>query len=481
MNVNKDHDAVKDTILLVDDEVDLLTGLKRTIEMALDCTVFTVESARAALDLLSEKSIDLVLADIRMPGMDGIQLLETARRNDPNITMVIMTAYGTIEKAVEAIKFGAYDFIQKPFDEEDLLHLLRKSLERNRLVRENERLMRKVKTIEPFENMVGRSPAMQEIFRTIEMLARTDVTVLLLGETGTGKDLAAQAIHAKSHRGQRPLLTVNCPALPESILESELFGYKKGAFTNASQDKEGLFVTADGGTVFLDEIADLSPSVQTKLLRFLQDKTIQPLGSTESIQVDVRIIAATNQDLSRKMRDRTFREDLYFRLNVASLVMPKLNDIREDIPLLMDHFLKKVSLEQETGKKKLAPEVVRYFMEKDWPGNIRELENTIRGWCAVTAGDTITGRHMPDRSYSQVSVGSDDTRILEPYKTLKTAAIDTFTVGYLRRLLTHTQGNITLAAKISGIKRQSLQKIVKRYNIPVETFRSVDTQWPPKL
>lgn len=471
----REHATAKDTILIVDDETDLLEGLKRTIEMALGCRVLTAQSARAALHVLAKDPIDLVVADIRMPEMDGIQLLESAIKYDPNITMIIMTAFGTIEKAVEAIKFGAYDFIQKPFDEKRLLHLLRNGLERNRLVRENERLIRTVKSIEPFENMVGRSRPLQEVFRTIEMLARTDVTVLILGATGTGKDLAALAIHTKSNRSQNQLVTVNCPALPESILESELFGYKKGAFTNASQDKQGLLVAADGGTVFLDEIGDLSIAVQTKLLRFLQDKTIQPLGGSENRQVDVRIIAATNQDLNQKMMDQSFRQDLFYRLNVATLVMPNLNDIREDIPLLVDHFLEKISIEQGTTKKKLAPEIVRYLMEKDWPGNIRELENSIRGWCAVTTGDTITGKRIPGAVLSKESLGLQETDVSKPYKKLKAAVIHTFTVDYLRRLLAHTQGNITLSAKISGIKRQSLQKIIKRYDIPVESYRNTMT------
>ncbi len=464
--------TAKETILIVDDEADLLAGLKRTIEITLGCRVLTAQSARAALHVLTKDIVDLVMADIRMPEMDGMKLLESALRDDPNLTVVIMTAYGSIEKAVEAIKFGAYDFIQKPFDEKRLLHLLRNSLERNRLVRENERLARKIKSIEPFENIVGRSQPMQEIFRTIEMLARTDVTVLILGETGTGKELAAKAIHAKSSRSRKPFVTVNCPALPENILESELFGYKKGAFTNAGQEREGLLVSADGGTVFLDEIGDLPTSLQTKLLRFMQDQTIKPLGGTESVQVNVRIIAATNQDLIRKMGDHTFREDLYYRLNVASLVMPRLDHIREDIPLLMDHFLTKVSIEQEATKKELAPEVVRYLIEKDWPGNIRQLENTIRGWCAVTAGDTITGRRIPGAVSFQTSAVPQETDVSKPYKKLKAAAIHTFTVEYLRQLLAHTQGNITLSAKISGIKRQSLQKIIKRYDISVESYRN---------
>lgn len=461
-----------DTILIVDDEKDLVRGLARTVETSIECRVITADSAQAALEKLADFAVDLVLADIRMPGMDGLALLKEIKRFDPSITVIIMTGYGSIEGAVEAIKMGAYDFIQKPFDEKRLRHLLEKGLELNRLVRENARLMQRVREREPYADMVGQSQPLLHVFDTIEMLAKTDVTVLILGETGTGKELAAKAIHAKSNRGAMPLVTVNCPALPESILESELFGYRKGAFTNADRDNEGLFNQADGSTIFLDEIGDISSSVQTKLLRFLQDKKIRPLGAGKSHAVDARIIAVTNQDLKQKMEQNQFRNDLYYRLNVATVTMPPLRDIKEDIPFLVAHFLKRIAREQKTEPKKVAAGVVNGLMKKDWPGNIRELENTIRGWWAVTPGDVINGA-PPDRP-CKVPVGIVADALEKPYKALKEEAIESFTREYLDRLLKKTSGNISLSADISGIKRQSLQKIIKRYHVKVDDYRDQD-------
>lgn len=460
-----------DTVLIVDDEKDLLHGLERTIKMSIDCRVLAAENGETALRLLDKQAVDLVLADIRMPGMDGISLLQKIQKIDPSITVIIMTAYGTIQQAVDAIKAGAYDFIQKPFNEERLMHLLQKGLELNRLVRENARLTAKMREREPFVSLVGKSRPMLRIFQTIDMLAQTDVTVLVLGETGTGKELAAQAIHAKSSRAVNPMVTVNCPALPESILESELFGYRKGAFTNADHDKEGLFAQAHGSTIFLDEIGDLSSSVQTKLLRCLQDKKIQPLGGRRSIAVDARIIAATNQDLKQKMEQKQFREDLFYRLNVATLVMPPLREITDDIPLLVGHFLKKIGFEQNTPPKKIAPRVMNELMRKDWPGNIRELENTIRGWCAVTPGDRIENRDFFNDARTDAASAQPD-EFIKTYKELKEEAIESFTMEYLNRLLEYTQGNVTLSAQISGIKRQSLQKIIKRYQVAADQYRN---------
>ena len=461
-----------DTILVVDDEKDLVRGLQRTVEMAIDCRVITADNARTALEKLTDHAVDLVLADIRMPGMDGITLLKEVKRFDASITVIIMTGYGSIEAAVEAIKMGAYDFIQKPFEEKRLLHLLEKGLELNRLVRENARLTQRVREREPYVNMVGQSRPMLHIFDTIEMLAKTDVTVLIQGETGTGKELAAKAIHIRSARGDRPLVTVNCPALPESILESELFGYCKGAFTNADRDNQGLFRQADGSTIFLDEIGDISSSVQTKLLRFLQDKQIRPLGSGKSHEVDARIMAVTNQDLKRKMEQNLFRKDLYYRLDVATLTMPPLREIKEDIPILVEHFLKRIAGEQNTEPKKIAPEVVNALMQKEWPGNIRELENTIRGWWAVTPGTVITG--APQSAAPHDYAGVMPELLEKPYKTLKEEAIEAFTLEYLYKLFKKTKGNISLSAEISGIKRQSLQKIIKRYNVKVDQYRNQD-------
>jgi DNA-binding NtrC family response regulator len=458
-----------DTVLIVDDETDLLHGLQRTISNEIGCRVLTSENAAEALNLIHAQPVDVVLADIRMPGMDGLALLEAVKAFDPAITVIMMTAYGTIEKAVQSIKSGAYDFIQKPFDEDRFIHMIKKGLELNRLVRENARLMRQVNHLAPFGNLEGRSRPMLAVRSSIQMLAGSDVTVLILGETGTGKDLAARMIHDLSSRRANPMVVVNCPAIPESILESELFGYRKGAFTNANTDKKGLFDEAHGGTILLDEIGDIPPSVQAKLLRVLQDKTVQPLGDTISHEVDVRIIAITNQDLARRMNEHRFREDLYYRLNVATLTMPPLREMKEDIPLLLEHFLKKVACEQNIQKKRISPEMLNELCNRDWPGNVRELENAIRGLCAMTSEPIITFDPMP--ASGQGASQADGRDLARPYKELKQKAIEDFTFDYLLRLLEYTQGNVSLSAQISGIKRQSLQKIIKRYKIPIDRFR----------
>lgn len=460
-----------DTVLVVDDERDLLSGLERVLSMEIGCRVLTAVNGVDALAMVREDAVDVILADIRMPEMDGLSLLEAVREIDPSITVVIMTAYGTIEKAVAAIKAGAYDFIQKPFDEDRLVHMLRKGLELNRLVRENTRLMRKVGKMGLFEDIVGKSPPMLKVYDTIQMLARSDVTVLILGETGTGKDLAAQAIHRLSSRSGKPMITVNCPAIPAPILESELFGYRKGAFTGADGNKSGLFDEAHGGTILLDEIGDIPPEIQTKLLRVLQDKKIQPLGATESLTVDVRIITATNQNLARKIAENRFREDLYYRLCVATLTMPPLREIREDIPLLAEHFLAKAAQEQNIEEKRISQEGLEMLMKRDWPGNIRELENTIRGLCATTPGNILCSDRPRDGAKDLLPELEEKT-ISAPYKELKEKTIREFTLRYLRRLLEQTKGNVSLSAEISGIKRQSLQKIIKRYGIETEKYRS---------
>ena len=458
------------TILIVDDETDLLSGLQRAITMEMDCRVSVAENGIQAMEQLRSQPVDLVLADIRMPVMDGLELLKAVGELDPAITVLIMTAYGTIERAVSAIKHGAYDFIKKPLDMGRLMHLLRKGLERNQLVRENNRLMRSLAAGGHLSNLVGQSPPMRQVQALVKMLAQSDVTVMIQGETGTGKDLAAQAIHGLSGRAGRPMVTVNCPALPVNILESELFGYRKGAFTDARKDKTGLFQQAHGSTIFLDEIGDLNLEVQTKLLRILEDKRVQPLGAVESQSVDVRIIAATNQDLEKKMKQGEFRDDLYYRLRVATLTMPALRDIRPDIPLLAEHFLRRCAQEQQTAPKTVTADVMAYLMTHAWPGNVRELENKIRGWYAVTPGPVIAMDQVRGavKLCSTMAAPSDLKR---PYKDLKAAAIEAFTCDYIHRLLEHTRGNITLAARISGIKRQSLQKIINRHGIRVKRYR----------
>ena len=299
---------MKKKILVVDDEKDLLDLLKRSLEPDLKCEVSTAVSGEAALHCLVKQNYDLVLADIRMPGMDGLELLELIKRETPRQTVVMMTAFGRIDMAVEAMKRGAYDFITKPFDHEALLLRLEKALERSELMRENQRLLAAFSESDGFNGMIGESPDMHKVFQTIRMVAQTDLTVLITGESGTGKDLAARAIHKLSNRRNKPFIAVNCPTVPENILESELFGYKKGAFTHATQNKTGLFEEAHTGTIFLDEIGDITPRIQTKMLRVLQEKQIKTLVSNNSIHVDIRIIASTNQNLKEKIHNGYFRE-----------------------------------------------------------------------------------------------------------------------------------------------------------------------------
>jgi len=461
----------KDTILVVDDETDLVHGLRRTLSLEIDCRILTAENGVQALDILSKTAVDVVLADVLMPQMDGLTLLERIKSRDPAVTVIIMTAYGTIEKAVEAIKKGAYDLIQKPLDEERLIHLLSKGLDLNRLVRENARLTEAMSRREAFGSMVGQSRPMRKVFEKINMLAQSDVTVLIRGDTGTGKDLAAQAIHKLSRRGRRSLITVNCPALPETILESELFGYRRGAFTHAMADHAGMFDQANGSSIFLDEIGDLTLPVQTKLLRVLQGKEIRPLGSNRSHLVDTRILAATNQDLELKIAQQRFREDLFYRLNVATLTLPPLDAIREDIPLLVAHFLERVACEQDKAKKNVAPEVLDRLMGREWPGNTRQRENLIRGWYAVIPEATITRRHLAADTCPPASQAGV-INLNEPYRNLKAQAIESFTLEYVGQLLARTGGNVSAAAQLSGMKRQSLQKIIKRYGIDVQQLRS---------
>jgi DNA-binding NtrC family response regulator len=340
---------MKRSILIVDDEQDLLDLLKRSLAPDLDCRVETAPSGTEALKRLSEDTFDLVIADIKMPGMDGLELLEIIKRKDPEQTVVMMTAYGEIDTAVGAIRSGAYDFITKPFEHDALVLRLEKALERSTLIRENLRLHQACSPLPAFQDLVGKSAIMQRLYETIQMAAKTDLTVLITGESGTGKDLTCRALHALSPRSRGPFVAVNCPTVPENILESELFGYRKGAFTHATENRIGLFQEAQGGTIFLDEIGDISPTIQTKLLRVLQEKEIKPLGDTRSITVDVRIIASTNQNLDAKIKKGEFREDFFYRLNVLPIRLPSLREHREDIPLIANHLLKLRSMDRRSA------------------------------------------------------------------------------------------------------------------------------------
>ncbi len=462
-----------ETVLIVDDKVDMLKFLERIITRELNTGVLCAQSAMEALKIIKANRADVVLTDIRMPEMDGITLLKHIKEWDDSITVIMMTAYGTIDTAVESLKLGAYDFITKPFDENRLLHILKKSLEHHSLIEKNLDLQRKIQEKELQEYLIGGSPQLRKVMETIKLVAKTDVTVLITGETGTGKDLAAKTIHSLSQRSNKPFIAINCPTLPESILESELFGYKKGAFTNATQDKKGLFEVAQHGTIFLDEIGDIPPAIQTKLLRVLQEKEIKPLGDTSTLKVDVRVIASTNQNLEDKIRAGQFRDDLYYRLNVVSIRMPALRDIKEDIPLIANHFLSLYCKELGRPEKEFSTETVKILISKDWNGNVRELQNTIKRAVIFSSRRTIEPQDLDMAIPSMPcpeEVMEDIARL--SYSAARKKVLERFSVQYLTYLLKETQGNVTLSAKKAGIERQSFQYLMKKYGLTSTDFRS---------
>jgi len=459
-------------VLIVDDEPDMLHLLKRSLEPDLNCRVDTTPSAQTAIRMLSQTAYDLLLADIKMPVMSGLELLEIVKAEHPELTVVMMTAYGHVEMAVEAMKRGAYDFITKPFEHEALIIRLEKALERSALIRENSRLQRVCSKDAAFENLVGNSPKMQRVYETIQTISTTDLTVLITGPSGTGKDLTARALHSLSDRRNRPYIAVNCPTIPENILESELFGYKKGAFTHATQDRAGLFQEAHTGTIFLDEIGDVSPAIQTKLLRVLQEKEVKPLGDAKPVKVDVRIIASTNQILKEKIRIGEFREDFYYRLNVLPIELPALNKHSEDIPLIANHLLEKHCAKMNKPLKRLSSELLKIFMNMPWEGNVREMENLIMRGILFSTSDKIMPHEVGLAGHERFDTRAGDRFEGLPYRQAKSKTLEQFNHTFIGELLTLNKGNVTQAARQGGLERQALQQIMKRYGIKADTYRS---------
>ncbi len=464
---------MKAKILAVDDEKDMTRLLQRTLEPEINCRVSVAFSAKMALSILEQEAFDLVICDIRMPGMDGFELLGQIKTNYPDLTVVMLTAFGNIVSAVKAIKKGAYDFIPKPFDQDEIIFKIQKALERSLLLKENKRLLtqREIGS----SQLIGKSEPMQRVFDQINLVASSDVTVLLTGESGTGKDLTAKAIHTLSPRKDKPFIPVNCPTIPELILESELFGYKKGAFTNATRDKDGLFQEADKGTIFLDEIGDIGTSIQTKLLRVLQEKEIKPLGDTKVIKVDVRIIASTNRNLKQKIADHEFREDFFYRLNVLPIELPPLRDRITDIPILAEHLVAKHCKKLKKKSKSISQDVMDLLMKQPWPGNVRELENILVQGILYSKKNIID---LPDIPLKDISRGKSTFKGFDkncitalPYKEAKEKMLHEFNHDYIGAKLSVNKGNITQAAKQCNMDRQALQQIIKRFNIDPENFR----------
>lgn len=451
------------SVLLVDDEKDFVDGLVRIINRYFKVRCFKAYSAQDALEIIDNNNINIVLTDLRMPGLSGLDLVKKIQSRNKDITCLVLTAYGSIESAVEAMRAGAYDFLTKPISPEQLKLVLGKVLERSKILEENRRLRKKVFASCLGGEIVGESKAIQTLKEQILAVAETDFTVLIRGESGTGKELVARKIHELSKRGKENLFTVNCPAIPTTLLEGELFGHVKGAFTGAQQNYEGLLKRADGSTVLLDEIGDIGLEVQAKLLRFLQEKEIKPVGGSKSFQVDVRILASTNQPLEEKIKEGTFREDLFYRLNVLEIRVPALRERREDIPLLATYFVQRTCTELQLEEKELSPEVLTYLTNRDWPGNVRELQNFVRRLVVFSKNKLISAEVV---NLVEMDTKLDKEDIL-PYKAYKKKVLDDFTRTYFQKVLEKTRGNISQAARLSGIERVSLQKIIKRVGLKV--------------
>jgi len=466
-------------VLIVDDERDMLNLLAKVLSKKGGCQVSTASSAEEALEAIRLEPPDAVLTDIKMPGMDGLAFLQALQQIDASVTAIVMTGYGTIEMAVQALKDGAYDFIEKPFDNERILRTIRRALERTRLLRENVQLHHRLCDQDHRHGFVGRSKVLNRTLELLGRVAQSDITVLIRGESGTGKELAAKALHAMSPRADRPMITVNCPALPEHILESELFGYRKGAFTGADRDKTGLFVEADGSTLLLDEVADIPVSVQTKLLRVLQEKEVQPLGQNKTFAVNVRVIASTNQNLEAKIQQGAFREDLFYRLNVMTVTMPSLASMVSDIPLLAPYFLERFCREHKRDDLEFSDEALQALVQHRWQGNVRQLQNVISRAVLLCRGPLIEVQDLWEHEVTReqpvvhadanVFVGEDLFGL--SYKDAKTQLLEQFNALYLNEALKAAKGNITVAARRCGMERQALQRLLRKYHVESRSFR----------
>ena len=455
-----------ETVLIVDDEKNypLILGAVLAEE---GFEIITANSAAEALDCVEASDVDLVLTDMKMPVMSGIDLLERVKKKDPDLPVIMMTAHGTVDKAVEAMEKGAYSYLLKPFDNERLIIYVNKAISMYRVIKENRRLRSAVTTRFSFGNIIGKSKQMNSVFETIRKVAPTSATVLIEGESGTGKELVAKSIHFNSTRRDGPFVPVNCSALAESLLESELFGHEKGAFTGAVAMKKGRFELADGGTLFLDEIGELTPGLQVKLLRVLQEKTIERVGSAKTIAVNIRVIAATNKNLEKEMKAGRFREDLYYRLNVVNLRLPPLSQRREDIRLLLEHFLQKFAGERksDTPITGIAPEAERLFFDYDWPGNVRELENVIERIIILCTGDTITVEDLPNSFRQSVHNSLYLEGIPADAKLYDTLALIEKTM-IVRAM--EMSGNVqSRAAELLGIGKSGLNQKIKKYNLEI--------------
>ena len=447
---------MNETILIVDDEASTREGLAKALKLS-GYEILLAKDGYEALEILQKKNADLMLTDLRMGGMGGLQLIEETKKINPLLKIIVFTAYGTIETAVEAMKRGAYDFISKPINLDALEIVLNRTLETQRIENENTLLKQQLNKKIGFESIVGESQKMKDIFELIRQVAPTKASVLVQGESGTGKELIAQALHQLSPSKNKPFIALHCAALSENLLESELFGHEKGAFTGAFERHIGRFEKADGGTLFLDEISEISPKIQVKLLRVLQEKTFERVGGNQTIKVDVRVISATNTDLKKKVDEGLFREDLFYRLHVVYIQIPPLRERKDDIPLLVQHFLKEASQDNQKKVDSISPKAIEILMEYDWPGNIRELKNCIQSMVVLSKKNELGISDIPlavrNHKKNTPSYLSSGIPMKQAEKNI------------IIQTLNSTRFNKTKAAKILGISRRTLHRKINEYSL----------------
>jgi len=477
------REAGRARILIVDDERAILRALRKVVGGA-GHDVITLDEPLGAVELLREEEVDVMLVDLRMPHMSGMELLAKAKELRPSVEVVIMTAFATVETALAAVKAGAFDYLTKPFENiEKVTITVDKALERKRLVDRTRSLEQELKSTKGFASIVGTSDAMRSVFQLIESVAPTSANVLIQGETGTGKELVARAIHSLSDRSHERVVPINCSALSESLLESELFGHKKGSFTGATHDKKGLFEVAHRGTLFLDELGDMALSTQVKLLRVLQEGEVRPIGAAETIKVDVRVVAATHVDLEKAMKEGRFREDLYYRLNVISIPLPALRERKDDIPMLAAFFLRRAAERYGRAVDGIEPGCIDALLAHHWEGNVRELENVIDRAVVLCPGQKLRGADLPPhlqleegatpaRAAAPVATSSAEPAYMTlPFRQAKEAAVGSFERRYVENLLARCEGNVSQAAREAGLDRSNFRRVLQKHDVSADSFK----------
>ncbi len=456
----KVENSASKNILLVDDHKPFRDSLAKILQGE-GLRVFPADDGEEALGILRNEFIHLILTDLKMPKMDGVELLQVAKTIHPEVEVILITGYGTVDTAVTAMKEGAYDYIQKPFKPREILKLVRKALEKQSLVLENRLLQERIKDFQKFEKIVGRSPAMKKVLEIVAQVAPSSATVLIQGESGTGKEVIAQAIHDLSPRVNKPFVKVSCAALPETLLEAELFGYERGAFTGAIARKEGRFELANGGTLFLDEIGEVSPTVQVKLLRVLQVGEFERLGGTKTFRADVRLVAATNMNLLEAVERKAFREDLFSRLNVITLILPPLREREGDIPLLAHHFLEIFQKKNNKDVKGFTQEALEVMLQYSWPRNVRQLENAVERAVVLTRGEMIVPGDLPPEILKTVELSLAGEAAMMDEKTISVSLgtpLEAIERRVIEETLKHSRGDKNLASKILGISARTIYR-----------------------